>query len=428
MWSVPTLLRRTLDDLPVLGVGIVVGGGIGFLVFLLWRAGICSKCGKLRRRRREYSIMMSPGMCPVDCSPESGEFFTPDGDDVFTAIGDTMSVQTYVALAGEDTIPANTDTAPPKKPAVVISRLLGESCPRQNCDPRHRPPPSSRPQSCTWSVADSSRQQLRVGPDYPRKGRKAPSLPALYEIRGIDIVHGSGPISQVVPGKCPLPEELPGWSKDLRIPRFFVFDGMMTHKPGPRMFGEHPKDDQGVSVVVSCVPTPETLRVARLAVDGATADAQEPTLPAVRLLQTFFERGTTTGIGKGARASGVMKVIGAVEDIEKVSMPALIRPTIMKFNAKPVLLIEQAMTFKDHVNGEWMEFDFDMRKFGYPARSTLVNLGHRLKEQIEQISFAIQGDNDDELPEVALADFRLHNLDVFGGVWLDDPEGSSGEP
>lgn len=426
-WSVPKLLRHALTDLPAFGVGIVVGGGLGFLVFLLWKAGICRIC---RRRRRPANVPRSPASrlrtFSVDCSPEEGEFFTPDGDDMFGAIGDAMNVQSYVAFGGEDTIPANTDTAPLKKPSTIIRRLLGQSCPRQDCEPTYRPPPGSRPPGCTWSIADTSRQQLRVGPDYPRNGYKEPSLPALFAVRGIDIVHGSGPIGEVVPDRCPLPEELPGWSRDLRIPRFFVINGMMTHKPGPRMFGEHPKDDHGVSVVVTCVPTAETLRVARIAADGAMAGAEEQTLPAVRLLQTFFERATTTGVGKGARASGVMKVTGSIESIEKVSMPALIRPTIMKFNGKPILLIDQAVTFKDHANGEWMEFGFDMRKFGYPARSTLVNLGHRLKEQIIHMAFALQGDKDDELPEVALVDFRLHNFDVMGGVWLDDARGSLG--
>lgn len=428
MWSLPKLLRHALADLPAFGFGIVVGGGIGFFVFLLWRYGIFSKCGKLRRRRRAYSIAISPVLCAssIDCSPETGEFFTPDGDDVFTNVGDTMAVQTYVALGGEDTIPANTDTAPPKKPAIVIRRLLGQSCPRQDCEPTYRPPPGNRPPGCTWSLADTSRQQLRVGPNYPRNGHKAPSLPALYAIHGMDVVHGSGPISQVVPSRCPLPEALPGWSRDLGIPRLFVLNVLMTHKPGPRMFGEHPKDDHGVSVVVQCVPTPETLRVARLVADGAAAGPQERTLPAVRLLRTFFERGTTNGVGKGARASGVLKVMASVENIERISLPALIRPTIMKFHGKPILLTDQAMTFKDHEGGEWMEFDFDMRKFLYPARSTLVNLGHRLKEETCHVAFALQGDKDDELPEVALVDLRLHNLDIYGGVWLDDDRASVG--
>lgn len=310
-----------------------------------------------------------------------------------------------------------------------LTKLQGNSMPHQAKE--DRPDGISR---ATWSPANASDLMVRQGPDYPSTGLKEASMPAMYRCTGCDTVKAGCMIKDPLPRLGPLPAGGQGWHKGLGIPRAVIFNCQFPLEEGPKMFGEHPADDAGTSVIVQFVATDEVIRVAGLEAkakesgrDGPSA-ADEPIIPAVRLLRDLFARGTVElpdGQKPGFHASGAMKCIGMVEDLEDVELPRLLKPPCVRNNGKPVLLTNFGSMNRDE-SGEWMCIDFDIRGMTWLTRSLLCKLRHRFREVSVHAAFVIQGTKDDELPEVVLGSLRIHGMDVDRAAWINDPRAPPG--
>jgi len=177
------------------------------------------------------------------------------------------------------------------------------------------------------------------------------------------------------------------------------------------------------------VASPDLLRVAAADVGLEGADlgsTLEAYLPAVRLLRRFVERGSLE-LGRGERggaySSCTLKCIGWVENLDEVELPRILRPSVERYNGKPVLLTGFGRMHMDP-KGEWMEIDIDVRKFSWPTRSIVCRLREKLREVTVHMAWVIQGTEDDELPEVVLASMRVHNADLDRGFWVEDPRAS----
>jgi len=312
----------------------------------------------------------------------------------------------------------------------TIKELRGQTVPKM--EKEDRPEGVS---NTNWSPATAADLNVRCGPDYPATGAKEPSEPALYECCGCDTAQAGIRIDAPIPRLGPLPAGGDGWSKDLGIPRCVVFNCQFPLQEGPKLFGEHPVEDAGTSVVAQFVATPEVLRVARLIVDAQAAGkdppsaSEEPTAPAVKLLQELFARGTLD-LPKGAKtgfyASGALKSIGWIEDLEDLPLPKLLKPTIVRYNGKPMLLGCMGKMHRDQT-GEWMCVDFDIRGTRWLSRSALVQLREKFRTVSVCCGFVIQGTADEELPEVVLACLRLHGMDIEHGTWIEDPNAPAGK-
>jgi len=350
---------------------------------------------------------------------EDEEAFYDALEDMPTApsLADNLRLHVHTAMS-----PGRPNGRPLEAPAVAdgaLGLLRGVSLPRLAPEERQGPEPlPGEFHEASWSPGDARALRVRLGPGYLRTGAKAPSRPQLYDTVGVDVVTANCRIDEVVPRLCPLPQGGEAWHPGCGLPRVLVFNCQMPFESGPKLWGPHPESDHGVSVVCQFTASPELLRVASL----AAPPKAEPILPAVRLLQRFVRQGTMdyTGDKRGAQSSGTLKLIGWVEELESVELPALLRPTVEKYNGKPVLLTGTGKIFQDP-SGEWMEIDFDVRDFSWVTKSFLVNLRHKLKGISAQVAAVIQGTEDDELPEVVLATLRFHALDLLAGAWLHDP-------
>lgn len=279
----------------------------------------------------------------------------------------------------------------------------------------------------SWSPSPPGGVELRVGPNYLRNKAKAPSNPSLYDVVGVDLLAGDRRLDRVVPRMCQPPErEPPGWDENLGIPRYIVINCQIPRQEGPKLFGSHPEEDTGVSLILHAVPSPEVLRVARLLRQGLPpGEAPPPIANAVRMLKLIVARGDV-GRSTGSACSGTLKVIGWVENLEKMELPALLKPTVLKYNGKPVLLTDP-VDYSMSGTGDWVELDLDLRKFAWISKSVLCKLQGRLKDEICQLAFTFQGTTDEELPEVVLMAVRLHNMDhVAGPVAVEDASFADG--
>lgn len=277
----------------------------------------------------------------------------------------------------------------------------------------------------SWSHGDSRNFKVRRGPDYPTNGFKDASSPALYTCVGMDVVAAGCLIEQAIPRLGPLPAGGEGWHVGLRVPRVLIINCQLPFQEGPKLFGAHPEDDGGVSVVMQYVASPELIK---LASSNGEAPAGDPDFaerwPAVRLLQGFFKRGGLELPNKertSNNSAGALKAIGWMENLAEVQMPRLARGPVEKYNAKPVLLSEHYAKLFTDPNGEYMEIDFDIRKFSWPTRRALCSLRDKSKEMTGQVGFVLQGAEDEDLPEVLLSLLRVQGIDLNRSAWIIDP-------
>mmetsp|Transcript_60803 Transcript_60803/g.133051 ORF Transcript_60803/g.133051 Transcript_60803/m.133051 type:complete len:420 (-) Transcript_60803:198-1457(-) len=291
-----------------------------------------------------------------------------------------------------------------------LNQLLGRSLPKSLPDL----PPVSR----CWSPGDASKVKVRVGPNYLSNGYKDMSLPALYECVGVDVVSAACRIDEAIPRLGPIPAGAESWSSTSRVPRALVVNCQLPFQEGPKLFGQHPPEDAGVSVIIHFVATPDLLKLAT-----GQGEASDDRLPAVRILQDLMDRKTLdlpNGEKPGNSSVGVMKAIGQVEDLAQVDLPRYLRSSVERYNGKPILLSGCCKMFPSE-NGEFAEVDFDVRTFSWPTKSALCKLRDRMRSVTAHMAFVLQGTADEDLPEVVLADVRLHNVDLDQGAWIDDP-------
>lgn len=415
-WLPVTL--EILED-PFVWIGAALGvGGMLTVMTMLWCVG-CLYCRLPFGRRRMYRLNSSNSI---------------DGETWYDAIEDGLGgladyprfAAHYASEAIVPLLATEAGVEPSSKPRRArLSRLTGKSLPRLAPEERENqvlPEGEFHPPS--WSEANAGDLCVRQGPNYPKTGNKEPSLPALYTAVGVDTVRGGTRIDDPIPRLGPLPPS-ERWHRETLVPRCVIVNCQIPFQEGPKLYGQHPAEDAGASIVAQFTATPELLRVASAEARGTyNGDAaKEPILPAVRLLQRLFKKGSfeqEKGEKVGFHSSCTVKAIGWVENIGEVPLPAMLRPTIERFNGKPVLL-SIAGHMQVDPNGEWMSFDFDVRTFRWFSRSMLCRLRGLFRTVSVHCAFVIQGTLDEELPEVVLGSVRIHAMDLDGSAWIEDP-------
>lgn len=415
-------------------IGVVIGACAVLAIIALYRAAIASKWSFYvwRRRFRNIDVRRASGMSLSQSLRASLALSDPEEitwyECIEDGVGDFLG-QLAVPLLSP---PVKIDKTNPSN--MRLTRLCGDSCPQIRSEDRAE-------DECrtSWSAANAADLAVRCGPDYVRQGRKEPSAPAMYECVSCEAVRAGCIIENPIPRLGPLPAGGAGWHKGLGIPRVLTVNGQNPWEEGPKMFGVHPVEDGGSSLMGTFVVTAEVIRVAALDFKAKQSGgdppdpSDEPILPAVRLLQELYARGTLElplpkGQKVGFSTAGALKAIGFIEDFQQVEgIPSLLRPAIGKNNGKPALLTNFAKMFKDESGAdEWMCIDFDIRKMTWLSRSLLAKLRHRLKEINLHEAFLIQGTKDHELPEVVLANVLFHGVDIINTPWIDDPAAPPG--
>lgn len=307
----------------------------------------------------------------------------------------------------------------------AISDWLGKTVPEWTG--LGTPPKDSGP---FWSRGTGTGLRVRAGPDFFKTGLKCETNGSLYECVSLDIVTATNKIEDIFSRNLAQPpidtssvseSDRSGgdrlqWRPGCPFPRILLVNVQLPSRAGPTLYGEHPKEDSGCSVVAVFRIRPETLQMlerldeapphlhlCKSFLEGQCGDPGSDAKDAKRSL--FSRRNLSV---KATKNSGLFKAVALGENPEEVNIPKWME----KYNGKPCLITKSGSIVR-HPSGEWIEIGVDVRRFSTLARNMLVNFRSFLPKARVHVAFLIQGVANEELPEGLLADVHFHYTNLF---------------
>jgi len=238
--------------------------------------------------------------------------------------------------------------------------------------------------------------KLRIGPNYKANGKKAPSAEPLYDLLGVDLFRSTVRLCNVVGNEYvtlpPLREGVDDVNtlRQSGLPRIFVVNAQIPDK-APVMMGKAP-EDAGYSLVFYFVCKPET----------AAAVVNNTATPAAKMLLRYVSE---HAINPDTRRR--FKGMGMADNVKELGIPG-VGPLIEKFNGKPFIINKVAEIFQ---GPDWFEVDLSVFDFPFLARKALYSLKDRVAEISVRAGFVVQGESDEELPEILLGGAELRGMD-----------------
>mmetsp|Transcript_20436 Transcript_20436/g.53195 ORF Transcript_20436/g.53195 Transcript_20436/m.53195 type:complete len:336 (+) Transcript_20436:29-1036(+) len=256
-----------------------------------------------------------------------------------------------------------------------------------------------------WYECPGENFNLRVGPNYKKHGKKAPSLSAMFREVSLDwykcdsIVSPMGPLMDL-----PVPTVM---SPDPEVPSLFI---MTLVLPQSCQLMRPPTDGPCIQVVFVAEMTEETAEYLR---DIENAPG------AYQLFKDWCREGAT----KGSNFHGRFKIIGTVLNWEEVRLPQMAK----SYNSKPALVKESGTMFKGtlpHPNEKvsYVDWTVNIFKWGSMARKGIDSLKHRAPEVKFNVCTTIEAKGDHEMPERCLFSTSCQFLTVFDDLRRLTPE------
>ena len=260
---------------------------------------------------------------------------------------------------------------PPRVGTFTPRAPLGEMAPCSSCDgfPEHF--------------------NLRIGPNYSKKGLKAPSGPALFEFAGMDVVHSADPILDIS-SRFKFPPRFTGAPHN-GVPEYVVLNMQVpvgkTDLINPKLTGE------SMNIVLYFAMT-EALK------NHLASPASAP--PAVKLFSEYCCIAPTIPWNKGKEEPGFrgrFKLMALVEGLPKV---------LNEFNGKPVLLTKSSSVT---LGENYLEVDCNLRCWNVVARKAVTSVWGDVKGMKMEIGMTIEARDDDEMPEQILGCCQVSQMD-----------------
>lgn len=300
----------------------------------------------------------------------------------------------------------------------------------------------------TWGTAEASSFPVRIGPHYKKHGKKSPSKETLYELRGVDVVtngnDGHSGVEHVARnldfeftedqtgaksthkdreagGAHPRKPHADGWEERVRqtgLPRIFICNAMVPPRGGHK--AQAGTSSQAMSFVFTFEVRESTIEAAEAIERGDGAQLNDESLVASIGLVTQFAK--TWHSDNAIRKR--FKVIGFVNNFDEVKVSGL--GLFKSFNGKPVIIFKTGEIHQQS-DGDYLEMNVNMFKFGYLSRRAFDAFRDRLPDFSFRGAFVIQGDSDNELPERLIGTFSLSNADSSKAVPLAMGPSLSGE-
>ena len=242
-----------------------------------------------------------------------------------------------------------------------------------------------------WSNCESEIFKVRIGPDYKKNGKKSPSLSYLYEPFGADVLRSDRIIANIAPHLLfpPVPDF---YDPSCGLPAVILVNGQLPlAMPSPFASSD---SDPGWSCI-------GYYRITKEAVDWALNRVPGP--PSISVLKRLLEK----GFSEKALA---FKAIGMVDDLENQNLP--MTGLISKYNGKPVLVTASSKFHFGSTPYPYLEIDYNVRKWSFLARTTLVQLTDKLKSITVHVGYLVEATENEDLPERMLAGTTVHNLDL----------------
>ncbi len=238
----------------------------------------------------------------------------------------------------------------------------------------------------SWSPANASSFQVRIGPDYNKNKAKAPSGPSLYELVAVDTFALDSKMPHIREA-ITLPTPTVGAGSTNGVPHLMIIN-MMAPWYEPSMFGGD-LDGKGHSMVFYGQMTESTKR---------QLENKEPITPAVELLRRFCNDETE---------KDRLKMIPSLVNAEEVeSLPSMVKKMVASYNAKPILMSKPIHIYSK--SDTVYEMDVDVHNWAYLATKAYANMHDCLKDLIVEVGYVLQGNDDEELPETILLCARMN--------------------
>lgn len=289
--------------------------------------------------------------------------------------GPAMVKELSATAAKEPTTPA------PKEPNPVIQEPTTPA-PAVPTTPTPAHKISLRPTTCLpqpgvhkMSFRDADWVQFKVRqPGYSKSKAKAPSKESIYELVRLDLIRDH----VVNAGSClSLPQVAELSPNPSTLPNLFIVNAQIPDK-SPSLFGSKNKDDLGFSLVFYLQLKP-------------WAVAEQHTHPGVKLLKRYVaEHAKTPDIRRR------FKSIGMVYNVQNLGSLATLVDT---YNGKPAILNKTATIFQQ---SGYFEVDVSVFDFPYIPLKGLSSVKEMVAGLGLRAGFLLQGEDDDELPEVVL--------------------------
>ena len=233
-----------------------------------------------------------------------------------------------------------------------------------------------------WTTTDASKFQVRVGPDYKKNKRKAPSGPALFQALEMDFFVGLQRKIDNIGQQIVLPAA-PGGR---RI--FIVNFQCPTYPPANPLWGDSKHDGEGMSMVMYfAIPREDEVAA------GSSAMWREFLKSDSDLHDRF-------------------KLIVIIDNTDELRPPIMSkgeRSMLTSWNGTPLLTRPQHRLY---FHKDYVELDIDIHTFSYIARRGFPLVLKKLEHMVLDIAFVIEGHPDNELPEQVMAGMRLCKLDL----------------
>mmetsp|Transcript_22523 Transcript_22523/g.29472 ORF Transcript_22523/g.29472 Transcript_22523/m.29472 type:complete len:605 (-) Transcript_22523:181-1995(-) len=246
---------------------------------------------------------------------------------------------------------------------------------------------SSVPRDPGWGFCSGSKFLVR-GPDYLQSKVKIPSAEPMYDLIAVDFWTTQARKEHIV-------EELAlPWINSFdepvleEIPPLLVINCQLPKEESDLLF---PKEDGPSNHVVLYFELKEETR--------RHLSNLEEAPPAVKLLADFARK------KQQPKDSKRFKVIGQVENIEKLGLPNF----VSGYNGKPVLITKSGTLYHGH---GYLEIDINIYMFNFLAKKTLHMLEDQFPQMVFNIALVLEGKKEEELPEAVVGTALLKNIDV----------------
>ena len=246
---------------------------------------------------------------------------------------------------------------------------------------------------CSWAAPDPSTFLVR-SKGYMKDKIKIPSLCSLYTIVECDNFSFDTKVDHIAE-HVELPEpskEALEASKRLQLPPLLIVHLQMPMY-SPSLFG--PNNGDTCSLIyyselnASCEAPQHAIDMAR------------------RLIQNGVEE-------DGQRTRDRLKLLPRIVNVDEWGEQAPLSNTELKlvknYNGKPLLMRPQ-LRFFTGLEGQYFEIDVDIHNYAYIARRAFYGFVPRLGPAVFENGFVIQGNNENELPEVLLTCARVFRID-----------------
>lgn len=242
---------------------------------------------------------------------------------------------------------------------------------------------------------DGTGFNLRIGPDYKKNGKKAPSAAHVYSPLTIDCFKRSAQ-KQHVASAVELPQP-PGVDtpNTTGLPRRIVVNAIIPADGPPLLGGSN--DGSCYQVVVVFGATVETL-----------AAWQSEASPSYKMFDRFVKQ-APEGVLPAEGDTDIkerLKLLPRLENMKDLGLPGWIQG----YNGKPALITKSGSIYR---GDDYIEIGMNTFRFGKVTRMGVHQLMPRFKDFDFHAALTLEGRDNDEMPERTLLSCKIKGLNLL---------------